>query len=64
MIVIGSLKTIKEYSRQRGAKVEVVIMDMSPVFKSAVQKALGSPVVVADSLSLLSVHLLGVRSRI
>lgn len=43
-----SLKTIKEYLRQRGAKVEVVIMDMSSVFKSAVKQALGNPVIVAD----------------
>jgi transposase len=43
-----SLKTIKNYLRERGAKVQIVIMDMSYAFKSAVQQALGNPVIVAD----------------
>jgi len=43
-----SLKTIKNYLREKGAKVQVVIMDMSHAFKSAVQQALGKPIIVAD----------------
>ncbi|WP_047983024.1 ISL3 family transposase [Ornithinibacillus californiensis] len=41
-------KTIKQYLQKHGAKVEVVIMDMSPAFKAAVQNALGKPIIVAD----------------
>ncbi|ONK21264.1 hypothetical protein BLX87_22720 [Bacillus sp. VT-16-64] len=41
-------KTIKDYLQKHGTNVEVVIMDMSPSFKSAVRKALGKPVIVAD----------------
>lgn len=41
-------KTIKDYFQKHGTNVEVVIMDMSPSFKAAVQKALGKPVIVAD----------------
>jgi transposase len=41
-------KTIKDYLKKHGQRVEVVIMDMSPSFKSAVQSALGKPVIVAD----------------
>lgn len=40
--------TIKQYLRKYGAKVEVVIMDMSPSFKAAVQQALDKPIIVAD----------------
>jgi transposase len=40
--------TIKQYLRKYGAKVEVVIMDMSPSFKAAVVQALDKPVIVAD----------------
>ncbi|MFB5664401.1 ISL3 family transposase [Alteribacillus sp. HJP-4] len=43
-----SVATIKQYLREKGAKVEMVVMDMSPSFKSAVQKALGSPILIAD----------------
>ena len=41
-------KTIANYLRKYGAKVDVVVMDMSPSFKAAVNKALGRPVIVAD----------------
>lgn len=41
-------KTIKRYLQKHGHQVEVVIMDMSYSFKSAVQSALGKPVIVAD----------------
>lgn len=41
-------KTITNYLRKYGRKVEIVIMDMSPSFKAAVQKALEKPVIVAD----------------
>lgn len=41
-------KTIKRYLQKYGAQVEIVIMDMSPSFKAAVQEALGKPVIVAD----------------
>ncbi|SES39212.1 Transposase [Salisediminibacterium halotolerans] len=41
-------QTIKRYLQRKGAKVEVVVMDMSPSFKTAVNQALGSPVIVAD----------------
>lgn len=40
--------TVKPYLREKGAKVEIVVMDMSPSFKSAVQQALGSPIIIAD----------------
>ncbi len=40
--------TIKHYLKKHGAKVQVVVMDMSPSFKAAVQEALGRPVIVAD----------------
>ncbi|WP_082195512.1 ISL3 family transposase [Bacillus testis] len=40
--------TIKEYLRKHGAKVEVVVMDMSHAFKAAVKQALDGPVIVAD----------------
>lgn len=41
-------KTIKHYLQKHGSNVQVVIMDMSPSFKAAVQEALGRPVIVAD----------------
>lgn len=41
-------KTVKEYLRQYGEKVEMVVMDMSPSFKAAVDQALGKPIVIAD----------------
>lgn len=43
-----SVKTVKDYLRKKGSKVEMVVMDMSYAFKSAVQKAIGAPVIVAD----------------
>ena len=43
-----SIETVKDYLRKKGSRVEVVIMDMSYAFKSAVQKALGKPIIVAD----------------
>lgn len=42
------LMTVEAYLREHGGDVEVVVMDMSHTFKSAVKKALGSPVIVAD----------------
>lgn len=42
------LKTVEDYLRKHGEKVEVVVMDMSHTFKSAVRKALDKPVIVAD----------------
>jgi transposase len=41
-------RTIKEYLKKYGNKVQIVVMDMSPSFKAAVQEALGRPVIVAD----------------
>jgi len=41
-------KTIKQYLQKHGHNVQVVIMDMSHSFKSAVKAALGNPVIVAD----------------
>lgn len=41
-------ETIKDYLLRYGSNVEVVVMDMSPSFKSAVKQALGRPVIVAD----------------
>jgi len=40
--------TVKQYLKKHGHQVEVVVMDMSPSFKAAVDEALGKPVVVAD----------------
>ncbi len=42
------LETVKSYLREKGAKGEIVIMDMSHAFKSAVRKALGKPIIVDD----------------
>ncbi|MET3576981.1 transposase [Bhargavaea ullalensis] len=42
------VETVKSYLQQHGGAVEVVVMDMSYTFKSAVKKALGNPVIVAD----------------
>jgi len=41
-------RTIKQYLKKYGSSVEVVVMDMSPSFKAAVQEALGRPVIIAD----------------
>lgn len=41
-------RTIKQYLKKYGAKVQIVIMDMSHSFKAAVQEALNRPVIVAD----------------
>lgn len=41
-------KTISNYLRKYGAKVEIVVMDMSHSFKAAVKKALNRPIIVAD----------------
>jgi transposase len=41
-------KTIVDYLKKYGSKVEIVVMDMSPSFKAAVQKALDKPIIVAD----------------
>jgi transposase len=43
-----SVTTIKNYLLEKGANVQVVVMDMSHAFKSAVRKAIGSPIIVAD----------------
>ncbi|MGF9641377.1 transposase, partial [Salinimicrobium profundisediminis] len=60
-------KTIKQYLRKYGARVKVVVMDMSPSFKAAVQQALGKPVIVADRFHFVRYiywALDGVRRRI
>lgn len=41
-------QTIQQYLQKHGQHVQVVIKDMSHSFKSAVQSALGKPVIVAD----------------
>jgi transposase len=41
-------KTIVNYLRKYGANVEIVVMDMSHSFKSAVRKALNKPIIIAD----------------
>ena len=41
-------ETVKQYLREHGGKVEMVVMDMSHSFKAAVDQALGKPIVVAD----------------
>ncbi|MFG6120591.1 ISL3 family transposase [Thalassobacillus sp. B23F22_16] len=43
-----SVSTVKKYLREKGERVEMVIMDMSPTFKSAVRQALGDPIIIAD----------------
>ena len=43
-----SVKTVKQYLQSKGDNVQMVIMDMSHSFKSAVQKALGNPIILAD----------------
>ncbi|SDC67642.1 Transposase, partial [Pelagirhabdus alkalitolerans] len=40
--------TLKDYLSQHGQGVEVVVMDMSPSFKAAVDQSLGRPIIVAD----------------
>lgn len=60
-------KTIKDYLKKHGTKVEIVIMDMSPSFKAAVQEALGKPVIVADRFHFVRYiywALDGVRKRV
>ncbi|MGE6259445.1 ISL3 family transposase [Heyndrickxia sporothermodurans] len=59
--------TIKHYLKKYGDQVEVVVMDMSPSFKAAVQQALGKPVIVADRFHFVRYiywALDGVRRRI
>lgn len=41
-------ETIKHYLATYGAAVKIVVMDMNPAFKAAVQSALNRPVIVAD----------------
>ncbi len=41
-------ETIEAFLRKHGANVKVVVMDMSQSFKSAVNKVLSKPVIVAD----------------
>jgi len=41
-------ETIKDYLKQYGQAVEVVVMDMSSSFRAAVREALGKPVIIAD----------------
>ncbi|MFC2949124.1 ISL3 family transposase [Virgibacillus sediminis] len=43
-----SVSTVKRYLEEKGDEVEMVIMDMSYGFKSAVQKALGKPIIIDD----------------
>ncbi|MGG4039203.1 ISL3 family transposase [Heyndrickxia ginsengihumi] len=43
-----SVETVKNYLRQKGSHVEMVVMDMSYSFKSAVKQALGKPIIIAD----------------
>ncbi|MBM7684276.1 transposase [Pullulanibacillus pueri] len=43
-----SVETVKNYLKEKGSKVKIVVMDMSHSFKSAVKKALNSPIIVAD----------------
>lgn len=60
-------KTIKQYLIKYGAKVELVVMDMSPSFKAAVQQALGRPVIIADRFHFVRYiywALDGVRRRV
>ena len=40
--------TVKEYLKKYGEKVKMVVMDMSPSFKAAVDQALDYPIVIAD----------------
>ncbi|AOM83892.1 Transposase for insertion sequence element IS1001 [Salisediminibacterium beveridgei] len=43
-----AVQTVKRYLQQKGSQVRIVVMDMSHSFKSAVDQALGKPVIVAD----------------
>lgn len=43
-----SVQTVKKYLREKGSEVKMVIMDMSHSFKSAVEKALDNPIIIAD----------------
>lgn len=43
-----SVKTVKAYLRDKGENVEIVVMDMSPAFASAVRQALDNPIIIAD----------------
>ncbi|MCM3713798.1 ISL3 family transposase [Alkalihalobacillus oceani] len=43
-----SAKTLQRYLEKKGEHVQIVVMDLSYSFKSAVQKALGSPVIIGD----------------
>ncbi len=50
-------ETLKEYLRQHGDKVEVVVMDMSQSFKAAVDQALGGPIIVADRFHFVAIFI-------
>lgn len=41
-------ETIRDYLKQYGQAVEIVVMDMSSSFRAAVREALGKPVIIAD----------------
>ncbi|WP_347862328.1 ISL3 family transposase [Salimicrobium sp. PL1-032A] len=43
-----SSETVKDYLKKKKSNVECVVMDMSHTFKSAVNKALNNPIIVAD----------------
>ncbi|SIS97523.1 ISL3 family transposase [Salimicrobium salexigens] len=43
-----SAETVKDYLKKKKSNVECVVMDMSYAFKSAVNKALNNPIIVAD----------------
>ena len=46
-------ETIKNYLREHGANVQIVVMDMSQAFKAAVTQTMDGPVIVADSFHFI-----------
>ena len=52
-------ETVRAYLQQYGRNVEMVVMDMSPSFKAAVDQALGGSGSDCGPVSFLSLHLLG-----
>src|SRR5699024_12754768 len=42
--------TVQKYLQQHGGNVNMVVMDMSPSFKTAVSTELDSPIIIADRI--------------
>ncbi|WP_374724654.1 ISL3 family transposase [Calidifontibacillus erzurumensis] len=60
-------KTIKQYLQKDGSQVQIVIMDMSPSFKAAVESVLGRPFIIVTAFTFVGIFhwaLDGVRRQV